>query len=173
MTDLVQDRIVIETPAARWQALVGGGLLLTVASAALIVWPSGVFELVAGIVGVVFFGPAAVFLLVRAIRRTPVLVIEASGFTDHATLAGVGFVPWADVHRLHEQVIRGQGMVSVTLRDPASLISRLPVWRRILLRLNRQLITGEVHIPAAALPMPAAQLIATMQSMRHRAAGRH
>jgi len=70
---------------------------------------------VVGVLGLVFFGPLTLSLLLRAARRTPVLILDGDGFTDHATLAAAGFVRWEDVHRVSEQPFAGRIFVTVTV----------------------------------------------------------
>jgi hypothetical protein len=166
------DRIPVVTPAAQRWRLAGIGAVMTAASAALVASrPDGAIGLVAGVAGVVFFGPLSLVLLTRAISRRPPLILSADGFTDRATLAGAGFVPWTAVRGIEEQVFMGRVFVSVQVADRAALLRALPAWKRALLRLNSRFVPGDIFIPNMVLPMPPAELVRTMRAMRREATG--
>jgi hypothetical protein len=167
------DDVVIRTPARqRWRQ--GGiGMILTGVSAVLVATqPYGVLGLVVGIVGLLFFGPVTVVLLYRAVRRSPALVLSASGFTDRSTIVCAGFVPWRDVHSIDEQAFRGRIFVTVTMKDRAAFRRQLPAWRRPLAWMNQSLVAGDVHIPESVLPVTSAELVRMMRSLRHQAHAR-
>jgi hypothetical protein len=167
------ERIVVDTPAGQRWRLAVMGLVLTGAAAWLAVGEiDGDLGLVVGILGLVLFGPLTVTLLLRALRRTPVLVLDAAGFTDHATASAVGWVAWQDVHSIDERMFMGRVFVAVTVRDPSSFRRGLPVWRRALGGINRHLVEGDVLIPENVLPMSAQELARTMRSLRHDSHGR-
>jgi hypothetical protein len=109
------ERIVVDTPARQRWRLAVIGLILTGASAAVAgTRLDGGLGLVAGILGLVIFGPLTVTLLLRALRRTPALVLDADGFTDHATASAAGYVAWQDVHSIDERLFMGREARSMT-----------------------------------------------------------
>jgi len=166
-----QGERIVGTPAGqRWRlALIG--LIMTGLSAALAVTrPYGDLGLAVGVIGLVFFGPITISLLLRAVRRTPVLV--GDGFTDHATLAAAGFVRWDEVHSVSEQPFAGRIFVTVTVKDRAAFRRRLPAWRRPFLWMNQHLVRGDVFIPDSVLPMPPGDLVKMMRTFRHEARNR-
>ena len=170
MTTQQADDIVVETPSRQRWRLAGIGLIMTAVSAALVITqPYGDLGLVAGIAGLVFFGPLMLALLSRAIRRTPALILSPGGFTDRSTLACGGFVPWHEVKSIQELVFRGRVFVAVTMKDQAVFRRRLPAWRRLLLVINQRIIPGDVLIPESVLPVPTAELVRMMRSMRRQA----
>jgi hypothetical protein len=167
------ERIVVDTPARQRWRLAVIGLILTGASAAVAATRlDGDLGLVAGILGLVIFGPLTVTLLLRALRRTPALVLDAGGFTGHATASAARYVAWQDVHSIDERLFMGRVFVAVTVRDPAAFRRRLPAWQRALRGINRHLVEGDVLIPETVLPMSAAELARTMRSLRHDSHGR-
>jgi hypothetical protein len=167
------ERIVVSTPAGQRWRLAVIGVIMTGASAALVLaQPYGYLGLAVGVLGLVFFGPLTVSLLLRAARRTPVLILDADGFTDRATLAAAGFVRWEDVHSIGEQPFAGRAFVTVTVADRAAFRRRLPAWRRPFLRINQHLVEGDVFIPASVLPMSPEDLVKTMRTLRHEARNR-
>src|SRR5690349_10631668 len=120
MASSPDDRIVIETPARQRWRLPSQGIVLTVLSAVLVVARSGGdVGLIVGLVGLVLFGPITLVLLVRATRTKPALILDADGFTDHASLISVGFVPWQEVQRIEDRLFRRRVFVTVTVTDRA------------------------------------------------------
>src|SRR5579863_3435306 len=164
--------IVVETPAGQRRRLAALGGNMTAGSGFLgAVRADGPVRLAAGLLGLVFFGPITLALLVRAGRNHPVLILDADGFTDRSTLIAAGPVPWPDVSRIDERPFMNRVFVAVTLADPAAFRARQPPWRRLVIRLNRRLVRGDVFIPDNVLPMPPAELVKTMRRL-HRAAQR-
>jgi hypothetical protein len=163
---------VVATPAGQRRRLALIGVIMTGASAALVATqPYGYLGLAVGLLGLVFFGPITLMALLRALRRAPVLVLGADGFTDRATLASAGFVPWQDVHSIDQRLFMGRGMVTVTMTDRDAFRRRRPAWRRALLRLNQVFVDADVFIPQNVLPMSTADLMHTMRARRRRAGG--
>ena len=92
------DRIVVETPAARRRRLTFLGIIVTgVSAVAVIDRSAGTSAWSIGLLGLCSFGPITFLLLLRAIRNRPVLTLDADGFTDRSTLVSPGFVPWREV----------------------------------------------------------------------------
>src|SRR5450755_1072375 len=116
MTIQQGERIVVGTPARqRWRLAVIGIVMTGLSAALAVTRPYGDLGLVVGVLGLVFFGPLTLSLLLRAARRTPALILDGDGFTDHATLAAAGFVRWEDVHSVSEQPFAGRIFVTVTV----------------------------------------------------------
>ena len=166
------ERIVIETPARQRWRLPSQGLILTVLSAGLVAYKSGGdVGLVIGLIGLVLFGPITLVLLVRATWNKTALILDADGFTDHASLFGAGFVPWQEVQRIEDRLFRRRVFVTVTVTDRTAFRARQPAWRRLVLRLNGPMVAGDILIPDSVLPMSPAALVKTMRRL-HRAASR-
>jgi hypothetical protein len=165
--------IVVETPAGQRRRLAALGVIMTAASALLVAIRSdGNVGLAVGLLGLVFFGPVTLALLVRALRNHPVLILDADGFTDRSTLIAAGPVAWPDVSRIDERPFMNRVFVAVTLIDPAAFRARQSAWRRLVIHLNRRLVRGDIFIPDNVLPMPPAELVKTMRRLQ-RAAQRH
>jgi hypothetical protein len=172
MTVQSDERIVIETPVRQRWRLPTLWIMFTVLSAVLVASrPHGDLGLVLGLIGLVFFVPITLALLVRAMRNKPALILDADGFTDHASLISVGFVPWQDVQRIEDRLFRRRVLVTITVTDRAAFRARLPAWHRLILRLNGPMVAGDILIPDSVLPMGPAALVKTMRRL-HRAAQR-
>lgn len=164
------ERIVVETPARQRGRLVPMGIIVTGISAGLVdVHPAGFIGLIIGLIGLVFFAPITVALLIRMFRNRPVLILDADGFTDHGSLISAGYVPWRDVQQIEQRVFGRRIFVAVTLTDPAAFRARQPAWRRFLYRVNGRTAAGDIFIPDTVLPMSPTELARTMRQLQRAA----
>ena len=124
----------------------------------------GIVALAAAIPGTLITAPAAVYLIYRAVRDRPALVIGERGFTDHASITGVGYVAWDEVAGIRLDRV----WVAIKLRDPDPVIARQPAWRRALMRMNSKIVPGDVIIPTNALSMSSQELINLMMDRLQR-----
>ena len=90
---------------------------------------------VAGWAGVAFFGAALPVILLQAVRRGPMLVMDARGL-DYRRLP-IGVVPWEDVAEVWTGEVSGQRFLCVGLRDETPYLARLSAARRALAGTNR------------------------------------
>jgi hypothetical protein len=118
----------------------------------------GIVALAVGILGMLLIPPAAAYLIYRAVRDRPALIIGEHGFTDHASITGVGYVAWDEVAGIRPDRV----WVAIKLRDPGPLIARQPAWRRALMRMNSKVVSGDIIIPTNALSMVPQELINLM-----------
>jgi hypothetical protein len=88
----------------------------------------------------------------------PALIIGERGFTDHASITGVGYVAWDEVTGIRPDRVR----VAIRLRDPGPVIASQPAWRRALMRMNSRFVPGDIVIPTNALSMTPQELINLM-----------
>jgi hypothetical protein len=164
------ERIVVETPPKkRWRMASFGGCV-TILAAALVGFQShGTFGLVLGIIGLVLFAPITVAALIRALRNRPVLVLDADGLTDRASLLAGGFVPWQEIQRIEDRPVRRRVFVAITVTDRAAFLARQSAWHRFLHRINGPMAAGDILIPDSMLPMRPAELVKTMRQMQRAA----
>jgi hypothetical protein len=119
---------------------------------------SRILALAVGILGTLVIVPAAVYLIYRAARDRPALVLGERGFTDHASITGVGYIAWDEVTGMRPDRV----WVAIKLRDPGPVIARQPAWRRALMRMNSRVVPGDVIIPTSPLSMSPQELINLM-----------
>ena len=119
---------------------------------------SRILALATGILGTLVIVPSAVYLIYRAVRDRPALIIGQHGFTDHASITGVGYIAWDEVTGMRPDRV----WVAIKLHDPGPVIARQPAWRRALMRMNSRFVPGDVIIPTSPLSMPPQELINLM-----------
>lgn len=105
-------------------------------------------------IGTPFFGLAGLYALIRLIFKSPLVIINQEGVTDHASALGVGLIPWQEVRGAEIYMISKQRFLSVQVHDPEALICRQPLIKRIFLRMNKGIWDAPVSIPQSALAVP-------------------
>jgi len=164
------DRIVVETPPAQRRRSFPMGIIVTGIGAALIArHPAGYVGLTIGLIGVAFFGPLTIALILRAVRNRPALILDADGFTDHGSLISAGYVPWQEVQEIDERRFGRRIFVTVKVTDPDAFRARQPVWRRLLYRINGRTAAGDILIPDNVLSVRPAELVKTMKRLQRAA----
>ena len=86
------------------------------------------------------------------------MVLGDRGFTDHASITGVGYIAWDEVTGIRPDRV----WVAIKLRDPGPVIARQPAWRRALMRMNSRVVPGDIVIPTNPLSMRPEQVITLM-----------
>ena len=87
-----------------------------------------------GIVGVLFFGIAAVVGLWQGTRRGPRLTLNDEGVLDRTLKVGV--IAWSDIVGVEPYGVAGQPFVGLRLRDPSKYLERTSGMGRLLAWLN-------------------------------------
>lgn len=152
--------VVIKETKGRWQPI-GGCLLGTAAFAGLLLYginSHAPVALAVGILATLIILPATAYLIYRAARDQPALVIGERGFTDHASLTGVGYVAWDEVAGIRLDRV----WLTMRLHDPGPVIARQPAWRRAFIRMNSRVVAGDIIIPTNALSMSPPELLNLM-----------
>jgi hypothetical protein len=144
--------VVIKATKAQWLPI-GACLFGSALGAVLLLYgishygTDGIVALGIAVLGILLIPPAAAYLICRAVRDRPALIIGEHGFTDHASITGVGYVAWDEVTGIRPDRV----WVVIKLRDPGPVVARQPAWRRALMRMNSKVVPGDIIIPTNAL----------------------
>jgi hypothetical protein len=103
------------------------------------------------ILAIGFFGPAGIYFLSGLLYRRPALQVDARGITDRSTLAAAGLLRWEDIGRASIQTIGTQRMLAIAPRDPAAVMARANLGRRLVMRMNAGMGFPAVNIPEVAV----------------------
>jgi hypothetical protein len=164
------DRVVVETPPAQRRRSYPMGIIVTGIAAALVARrPGGDVGLIIGLIGLAFFGPLTIALILRAVRNRPALILDADGFTDHGSMISAGYVPWQEVQEIDERRFGRRIFVTVKVADPVAFRARQPFWRRLLYRINGRTAAGDILIPDNVLSMRPAEVVKTMRRLQRAA----
>lgn len=108
---------------------------------------------VVGIIGIAFFGFAAVFALRRMFQRPPAVTVDATGIHDHAAAIPAGTIPWSNVAAAHATSFGLQSVLAVAVHDPQQVVASTSGLRRRLLATNAGMMGTPVNIPGVLLPV--------------------
>ncbi|MFK7960613.1 MAG: STM3941 family protein [Phycisphaerales bacterium] len=75
-----------------------------------------------GVIGTLFFGAALVLLVMRIIRRAPVVVIDHRGISMRG---GRSFVAWSEIVAVDGSRVERQPMLEIELHDRSAVLARL------------------------------------------------
>ena len=111
-------------------------------------------------------GPVVVLLLVfavwylhRAVKPQPALVLDDMGLLDNASLWSVGFLLWEDIVGVGVFSAGGQRFITLVVRDPEALLSRLSPVKRVWLIVYQFFGFPLVSIPGSALSDPIEEVV--------------
>ena len=130
--------------------------------------PSPLVGVVIGLVGGLFGAAAGVFQARRLLQRDrTALVLDAVGFTDRASLSGVGRVAWDETvgMRIAEY---GERMLVVDVADPQAVADRQPTAAlRRATHANSTLLGSPVCIPLTAVGPREDDLLEAFERLGH------
>lgn len=144
-------------PSSRFKNIILSlaGILMTLMSGflLLIVYYSGsilynIFTLIFGVFGVLFFGPATLFSIKNIFVSKPVLIINKDGFYENSSMLSMknSLISWGSVRKIKNMPMMGQGMVSIFMKDQDAYLDKLPLFKRLITKMNIALGYGEVTI---------------------------
>lgn len=132
----------------------------------LVIW-GGVVGLIGGLPGAVFFGVICLpYIVVRALRPRPSLIVSADGLTSNGHALDMGFISWDEVESIGTTSRGAFSSIVVTLRDPDAFLRRHRPVRRVLLQLNGKARLATVRIPGVNLPLPVTDVAEIMEARR-------
>lgn len=114
-----------------------------------------------GLAGVLFFGYALVFFLLRLILFwRPMLEIGSEGVLDRASAVAAGFVPWEEIEDAKMVNSYGQSFVGVSLRDERAFLRRQNPLKRLVMKVNRRYFTrAAINIPSTIMPVSPREIL--------------
>jgi hypothetical protein len=144
-------------------ALIAGGLWLFQTS-------TNLFRRSASVVAIVFFGVGLIVLLLRLVRRAPVLEIDSLGVTDRSSLLPAGLLRWDEISsvKIYTIELHSHGRTIerrfLGVHPRAGAVDNLahPL-RRLVQRLNRRAGYTPISIAESALPFSLEELVDQMQ----------
>ncbi len=135
-----------------------GALIFVIIGVWLATSTDGLLRAVGGYVGVLFFGPCAVFATWRLARPTPALFFDVQGLDDRASAISVGRLAWTEIDRIVPYQFSNQWMLGIYPTDLKAILSRQNAFRRLAIKANLGLGAAPINIPQGALPVKVTQL---------------
>jgi len=120
--------------------------------------------IVASYVGVPFFAACGLYAAYRLVSHRPALEIDSAGITDSASSVGAGRLRWDEVDHVVLYKYSGQAMLGIVPTNLDIFLSRQPVARRILTKLNLALGCAPINVPQVGLSMKVAELASLLHT---------
>jgi hypothetical protein len=168
VTSTVPERTVYFAHGGKVARILVCAAAFVVAGVAMLVWvpvrllPFALVK-IAGVASVAFFGGCGIYAVVRLLGSRPLLVLDDFGIDDHATAGAVGRVSWDEIESARIDSMMGQRFLVVTLRDPTSVIERLPRVTRAVARMNQRLTGSPFNIGEGFLPVRLEVVLANVE----------
>lgn len=100
------------------------------------------------ILGILLFGTAFLFVIMRLFRSSDGLFITEAGITDRSSAAGGAPMKWEEIMNVETREIWGQAILTIYLKDPEGYIARErnPL-KRLVMRRNVKHYGSPLQIP--------------------------
>lgn len=79
---------------------------------------------ISGIVGICFFGPAAILLCGKLFNNTPGLSIDENGITDNTNASSLGLIDWRDITHVEVRQIASTQIMILHTNMPEKYMER-------------------------------------------------
>lgn len=101
-----------------------------------------------GLIGTLFFGAATLIYIRYIFIIRPVLILENDGFYENTTILSMksSLISWDEVKKIKNMPMMGQGMVSIFMKDQDAYLDKLPLFKRLITKMNIKLGYGEITI---------------------------
>lgn len=109
------------------------------------------FVLIMGVISTALFSLGLVFSVSKLIKSEPALLINREGIVDKSSYAGAGAVSWNEIKNISFYQAKKEKVITIELYDPERLISRQPVWKQKLMRLNKGMAGATIHLSSLNL----------------------
>ena len=147
----------LEIRSSRLKNLIFSLLSIFMTSLAVFMLLSGLYEgnilyaidlIFIGLIGTLFFGAATLFYFKNIFVSKPILIINNDGFYDNSSILSMknSLISWDSVRKIKNMPIMGQGMVSIFMKDQDAYLYKLPLFKRLITKMNIRLGYGEITI---------------------------
>lgn len=89
-----------------------------------------------GVIAILFYGLCFVTFLKRIVNKTPILLINDLGVSDHSTAIAIGFIPWQDIEAIQLTSLFNQTFISISVKDQQSYLKKMTVLQRLTTKAN-------------------------------------
>lgn len=95
---------------------------------------------IAGWVGLIFFGFSTILVIFRLFKREPVVIIDEVGIEDIRN--GLGIIPWEEIGVILVIHMKLSKLISIETTDERSLLSIVPWYRKLWIWFNGLFLEG-------------------------------
>ena len=107
-----------------------------------------IFIILIGLFGTLFFGATTLFYIKNIFIIKPNLILENDGFYENSSILSMknSLISWDSVRKMKNMPMMGQGMVSIFMKDQDAYLNELPLFKRLITKMNIALGYGEITI---------------------------
>ncbi|MDU3136425.1 MAG: STM3941 family protein [Anaerococcus prevotii] len=107
-----------------------------------------IFIILIGLFGTLFFGATTLFYIKNIFIIKPNLILENDGFYENSSILSMknSLISWDSVRKIKNMPMMGQGMVSIFMKDQDAYLNELPLFKRLITKMNIALGYGEITI---------------------------
>ena len=107
-----------------------------------------IFIILIGLLGTLFFGATTLFYIKNIFIIKPNLILENDGFYENSSILSMknSLISWDSVRKIKNMPMMGQGMVSIFMKDQDAYLNELPLFKRLITKMNIALGYGEITI---------------------------
>ena len=104
--------------------------------------------IIIGLFRTLFFGSTTLFYIKNIFMSKPVLIINNDGFYENTSISSMknSLISWDSVRKIKNMPMMGQGMVSIFMKDQDAYLNELPLFKRLITKMNIALGYGEITI---------------------------
>lgn len=107
-----------------------------------------IFFILIGLFGTLFFGAATLVYIKNIFVNKQTLIINNDGFYENTSISSMknSLISWDSVRKIKNMPMMGQGMVSIFMKDQDAYLDKLPLFKRLITKMNIKLGYGEITI---------------------------
>ena len=107
-----------------------------------------IFIILIGLFGTLFFGTTTLFYIKNIFIIKPNLILENDGFYENSSILSMknSLISWDSVRKIKNMPMMGQGMLSIFMKDQDAYLNELPLFKRLITKMNIALGYGEITI---------------------------
>jgi len=115
------------------------------------------------VLGILFFGAAAIIFIRRLASKKPAVIINDNGFIENASMFNWGLVSWGDITGFRKLQVGRTWFIIVMLVNPVDFINRQTGIKRKLVTINGRQYGSPVSIAANGLSITIDELLLTLE----------
>lgn len=97
---------------------------------------SEIIIFIVGILGVVVFGVASVFLFIKLFDNKSGLVINKEGIIDNTNSSSMGLISWSDITKIYKKKVISTEILIIEIRNPEGYIQKANGLKKLGLKQN-------------------------------------
>ena len=112
---------------------------------------SPVFVQIVGILGVLFFGAAGVYGVIKLLDKRMGLVMNSIGVTDNSNASSIGLIEWNDIQEIRTEQVTSTRFLLIDVHNPEKYIGRAKGLQKVFMKANLNQYVTPISIASSTL----------------------